>query len=414
MICNIYYTYNRYGVYMDMRETKGKQIAQMCQIEKKDKNNWIVPSQSGRGSYRVSLYDNSWKCNCPDYELRQQPCKHVYAVMTLVLKWFDKEGNETTIKIKRKVYAQDWHNYNLNQEQEKAKFMELLQDLCQEVQEPAYIFGRPKVPIRDLLFASALKVYSQFSLRRFKCDLQIAKEKQLVEQMPSRSAISDFMQSVELTGILKKLVVMSSLPLRSVEDKFAVDSSGFRTTKFTEYCKDAHDTKQKHEWVKCHIICGVKTNVITGVEVGFEHHSADSPQFIPLVKATADAGFIMNEVSADKAYSSIDNYNAVQEVKGQAYIPFKSNTSGTSNRSKGNRARLWRRMFWYYQLKQEEFMQHYHLRSNVETTFFMLKAKFGDLIRSKTQQAQINELLLKVLCHNIVIVNSEIMPYEAY
>ena len=58
------------------------------------------------------------------------------------------------------------------------------------------------------------------------------------------------------------------------------------------------------------------------------------------------AGFIMNEVSADKAYSSVDNYNAVQAVKGQAYISFKSNTSRTSSRSKGNRAKLLRRMFW--------------------------------------------------------------------
>ena len=56
-------------------------------------------------------------------------------------------------------------------------------------------------------------------------------------------------------------------------------------------------------------------------------------------------------------------------------------------------------------------MQHYHLRSNVETTFFMMKAKFGDLIRSKTERAQINELLLKVLCHNIVVIGNETQEF---
>lgn len=395
------------GVKMNLREIKGKQIAQMCQIQKKDEYNWIVPSQSGHGVYKVSKFGKDLKCTCPDYELRQKSCKHVYAVMELVLKWFDNKGNEATLTIKKKVYSQDWAKYNLNQEQEKPKFMELLQDLCQEVPEPTYNFGRPKVPIRDLLFASALKVYSQFSLRRFRSDLQTAKEKQLIEQTPSRSSIAEFMQDEAITPILSKLVQISALPLRSVEDAFAVDSSGFRTTKFGEYCKEVHGTKQKHEWIKCHIICGVKTNIITAVEVGFEHHSADSPQFIPLVNATADMGFIMNEVSADKAYSSVDNYNAVQQIGGQAYIPFKSNTTGYSSKSKGHRARLWRRMFWYYQLKNEEFLAHYHKRSNVESTFFMLKAKFGDLIRSKTKTAQINELLLKVLCHNIVVVNNE-------
>jgi hypothetical protein len=31
-----------------------------------------------------------------------------------------------------------------------------------------------------------------------------------------------------------------------------------------------------------------------------------------------------------------------------------------------------------------------------------MKRKFGDFIRSKTEAAQINEVLLKVLAHNIV------------
>ncbi len=34
----------------------------------------------------------------------------------------------------------------------------------------------------------------------------------------------------------------------------------------------------------------------------------------------------------------------------------------------------------------------------------MMKAKFGDRIRSKTDTAQVNEMLLKVLCHNICVV----------
>lgn len=31
----------------------------------------------------------------------------------------------------------------------------------------------------------------------------------------------------------------------------------------------------------------------------------------------------------------------------------------------------------------------------------MIKAKFGDSLRSKTETAQINEALCKVLCHNL-------------
>ena len=46
-------------------------------------------------------------------------------------------------------------------------------------------------------------------------------------------------------------------------------------------------------------------------------------------------------------------------------------------------------------------MQNYHKRSNVETTFSMIKAKFGERVRSRGRMAQINEVLCKVLCHNI-------------
>jgi transposase len=53
---------------------------------------------------------------------------------------------------------------------------------------------------------------------------------------------------------------------------------------------------------------------------------------------------------------------------------------------------------------REEFLSHYHKRSNVETTFHMIKSKFGQRLRSKTMTAQINEALCKVLCHNLCVV----------
>jgi transposase len=58
-------------------------------------------------------------------------------------------------------------------------------------------------------------------------------------------------------------------------------------------------------------------------------------------------------------------------------------------------------MFPYYQMNQEWFMQHYHRRSNVETTFSMVKGKFGERLRGKPQAGQINEVLCKILCHNV-------------
>jgi hypothetical protein len=64
-------------------------------------------------------------------------------------------------------------------------------------------------------------------------------------------------------------------------------------------------------------------------------------------------------------------------------------------------------MFHYFQLNQEDFLTHYNSRSNIETTFFAVKAKFGDCIKSKNFVSQTNELLCKLIAYNIsVLINA--------
>ena len=149
------------------------------------------------------------------------------------------------------------------------------------------------------------------------------------------------------------------------------------------------------DWVNVHLMCGVKTNIVTAVEIT-DRYEHDSRYFEPLVKATAQ-NFVMQEVSADKAYLSNKNLEAVVDSQAMPYIPFKAN----SNASDKRHSTLWKNMFHFYSYNQARFMECYHKRSNVETTFHMIKAKFGDALRSRTKRAQINEALLKVLCHNI-------------
>ena len=65
-------------------------------------------------------------------------------------------------------------------------------------------------------------------------------------------------------------------------------------------------------------------------------------------------------------------------------------------------------MYHYFLYKHDEFLEHYHKRSNAETVFHSIKAKFKDNLRSKGKTAQVNELLLKILCYNITVIISEI------
>ena len=82
------------------------------------------------------------------------------------------------------------------------------------------------------------------------------------------------------------------------------------------------------------------------------------------------------------------------------YIDFKSIHTG---RGGG----LWAKMYHYFQFTRQEFLCHYHKRSNVESTFSMIKAKFRDHVRSKSDTALVNEVLCKIICHNICCLIQE-------
>ena len=61
-------------------------------------------------------------------------------------------------------------------------------------------------------------------------------------------------------------------------------------------------------------------------------------------------------------------------------------------------------MWYYYNFNRETFLQHYHKRSSAETAYSMIKMKFGAMVRAKTPIAQVNEVLCKILCHNICVL----------
>ena len=69
--------------------------------------------------------------------------------------------------------------------------------------------------------------------------------------------------------------------------------------------------------------------------------------------------------------------------------------------------RIWKKMFEYFVLHREEFLEHYHKRSNAETVFHMIKSKFGNSVKAKKGTGMINEVLVKCLCHNICVLIQE-------
>ena len=385
------------------REERGKLLVDTTRIVQTPKGFWRVTSQSNPcRQYLVKFKGHKPYCNCPDCTMRKKKCKHIWAVEFYLKREIDKEGKITEKKGVRITYSQKWKAYDKSQTSEKLVFMRLLGELTNFVEQPDYKFGRPQLPMSEMVFNSVMKVYSTFSTRRFMSDVKIAKEFGLIDSVPCYASIGHFLQKEELTPILKKLIQISSLPLRDIESDFAGDSTGFSTSRFARWFDHKWGKESKKRiWMKCHAMCGVKTNIITGVEIS-EGFSNDSPQLASLVKQTAK-NFEVKEVSCDRAYSSRANLQLIEDAGALPFIPFKSNVKGKRSSSSA-----WKKMYHYFMYKHEEFLDHYHKRSNIETAFHMIKTKFKDNLRSKTKTAQVNELLCKVLCHNICVVIQEI------
>ncbi|MBS3148157.1 transposase [Candidatus Woesearchaeota archaeon] len=384
---------------MTTRKQKGYDIAKNSKITKTTKG-WQVPSQTGQGAYTVISNGFEASCTCPDYETRKSKCKHVWAVELIVTKEVDTNGNVTITQTVRKTYSQDWKSYNLSQQVEKDQFMKLLAGITANIRNPAYSFGRPTNPLSDTIYSMIFKVYSGFSGRRFASDLSNAEQKNYVEKKVPYNSMFDYFGKKEITSLLADMVVLTSLPLRTVEKDFAIDSTGFATTNFQRWFSFKHGRElSTRRWVKCHFMTGTKSNIVSSVKITTEFDN-DSPELPELVKTTAEH-FDMKEVSADKAYLGKENLQTINDVGASPYIPFKSNSQPNGN------GMLWKKLYHYFMLKNEEFMQHYHKRSNAETTVHMIKSKFGDRVRSKNWTAQVNEVLCKVICHNIVVVIHE-------
>jgi len=386
------------------REGRAVLLAAMVKITQTSKG-WRVPSQAGKGSYTVTLEGEKSHCSCPDHELRNCDCKHILAVKIVQQRELFEDGSETvtqTVAVTetvRKTYPQNWKAYNSAQTTEKAKFQVLLRDLCKGIEEPAQGKGRPRIPLADAIFSAAFKVYSTVSGRRFMTDLRNAHSAGFISRVPSYASLFTCFESEDVTPILNRLIVESSLPLKAVEIDFAVDASGFTSSRFIRWFDHKYGVvRQQHEWVKVHLMCGVKTNIVTAVEIAGK--DASSAPMLPALLNTTAKAFRPREVSGDKEFGSLGNYDAIERTGAVPFIPFKSIHTGAGGG-------LWAQMFHYFNFRRDEFLSHYHKRSNVESTFSMIKAKIGDHIRSKTDVAMRNEALCKVLCHNLCVLIQE-------
>jgi SWIM zinc finger len=225
---------------MDARHIKGMEIAATTPLRRLS-DGWLVPSQTGTGNYLVAKTSGlsdiggpDFECNCPDYELRRQPCKHVIAVELTVRREYGSNGEIVSEEVKV-TYSQEWSSYNAAQCAEGDLFAPLLADLCSTIENAPQGRGRPRLPMSDMAFTAISRVYSGLSARRYDAEVREACAKGLTDEDPHFNSVLRYLRSEEMTPVLRALVDLTALPLKGVETDFAVDSTGFSTSRYERW-----------------------------------------------------------------------------------------------------------------------------------------------------------------------------------
>jgi transposase len=316
----------------------------------------------------------------------------------------DADGNVTetiTVKreVKRKTYPQkDWRAYDASQVHEKEYVERLLRALCAGVPQPARTPGPGRRPlaIGDEVFSAVMKIYTRLPCRRVESDLRAAATRGHLGRVAHYTSLQKFLADPSTTPLLSSLVEQSAAPLQVIEaGQYAIDSTGFSTAVYDRWFSQKHGKLcSQNAWVKLHVMVGTVTHAVTSALVTSE---GDCPQ-LPALLARTQAHHDVREVSADKAYASVDNHEVLDRLEIAAYIPFKDNAVVNP------KSPAWSRHLCEFLLNQDKFVPHYHRRSNVETTFAMIKAKFGAAVLTRLPIAQVNEVLAKCVAHNLCCV----------
>ncbi len=165
---------NRSGV-VDLRELKALEIAARSRITF-DGSAWVVPSRSTSGTYRVAIGAGP-SCSCEDFQLRKLPCKHVVAARLVCER--DHGGMAPTIVVdavpKKPTYKQKLAPLQSSPTDERDRFRVLLFGVLRGLKEPEQPkTGRRRTLLQTMIYASALKVFTTLSSRRFAGELKDA------------------------------------------------------------------------------------------------------------------------------------------------------------------------------------------------------------------------------------------------
>jgi transposase len=242
--------------------------------------------------------------------------------------------------------------------------------------------------------------FPNLSARRAISFLRLLKRFKIISiNIPCFKTLCNYRAEPIIGKILDELITESSKPLAKIEHDFATDATGIRTNLFSSwYSIRCQKEIKKRDHLTIHITTGVKSNIITALNVETKS-GKDNKIFREHVDKTAE-NFRINEMSGDGRYWCKKNCRKVAEIGAKPYFKVWKNWAG---KSRG--CMPWKIMNLESKNNPEEYGKHYHKRSNVESTNHSKKVIHGNKVYSRLKSSRINEETLRWINHNINVLN---------
>lgn len=208
------------------------------------------------------------------------------------------------------------------------------------------------------------------------------------DRVPSKSALQENLGKLRMKQIRR---LMRRLVAR-VSNKYAADSSGFRTKDSSRWFDIRIQRKNsRRDYLKLHILIDVETGFVMDFHIT-DGRAHDSPPGCRMLRRQKEILLF----AGDGAYGNRKVTQIVHERKGISRVKLREDVTAKAKGSRG-----WKATVTALQEDADAYEAAYHVRSFIEAVFASIKRRFGRALRSIKAWYKRRELALKVVAYNL-------------
>ena len=273
--------------------------------------------------------------------------------------------------------------------------------------------GRKLRSLDQLLFAALLHAHHNWPFRRTEGMLAFYADPRvgfIAPDFPGFNLIDQFVRDPLTTQILRDLLALTAEPFRQYGPMtLAGDGTGMSTNRFDDWMVEGKhhiESRGTRGWRKAHVVCDVDTLAVVSAFVTDKDVSEKRIIITSLIPELVAREYDVEKFLLDGGYNATEIRDLVVDALGATpYVPWGSRSKRAISlpwRDKVKHGPLIEQIYSAFKTDEgKAFKEEYRYRVKVENLFSSIKTRFGGSVRATHDSGPENEVLLKLICHNV-------------